>query len=503
MKADPVTHPIAMAPWIGGESGANAGAVHSAQIIRVGDAELDRSTLELRRDGRRVVLRPLPARLLMYLIQNRNRVVPKAELFEHLWPDTFVGDAALASALRDLRRAVGDDGASQEIIRTHRRLGYRLAARVSFDHFVADSAPAVLVPASDHRDAVRDIPRPHISAALHRVACRAAAGAGSVVALEGPAQCGRTTALRRFSAECESTVFSFQCRAEPWRPAFDLVGESLLRLETHFGSDRFERWVGRHSSIGAVLPELAAPRVAELSEITESVARLMMRAAESEPFVIVVDDAQNGDRDSLALLSELAPLLKTSRAVIVLGWSTTVPGHQAPHRRAGTIRMNGLGIEELRQWLDDIAPRQFDDDWALRLMHWTSGHLPHIRQIVHAALDAPGPVADPEELSANSAIRRDIGDRLRRLSPRVQRLIMVAAASSGLVEARRIAKFADIRSGATVAVDEAVRSGLLVRSSDGPTLRAVSPVVRDALLKQLDSRYALQLDRLVQRLNGN
>ena len=77
-----------------------------------------------------VPLRPKVFGLLAYLIAHRDRVVPKRELFENLWPDVHVGDATLNTCVRSLRQAVGDNGQSQRIVQTKHGHGYRFVAAV-------------------------------------------------------------------------------------------------------------------------------------------------------------------------------------------------------------------------------------------------------------------------------------------------------------------------------------------------------------------------------------
>ena len=97
---------------------------------RFGEFELDTARNELRRAGEPVELLPTPLRLLHYLISHRDRAVPKIELLDALWPDAVVSESALTSALKHLRKALGDDGTRQELVRTQRRLGIRFVADV-------------------------------------------------------------------------------------------------------------------------------------------------------------------------------------------------------------------------------------------------------------------------------------------------------------------------------------------------------------------------------------
>ena len=95
-----------------------------------GDFTLDIRLYELRRAGKPVKLEPQVFNVLVYLVQHRDRVVTKQELFEHLWPDQFVGDAALERCIRSARQAVGDSGRTQRLIKTLYGRGYRFLAAV-------------------------------------------------------------------------------------------------------------------------------------------------------------------------------------------------------------------------------------------------------------------------------------------------------------------------------------------------------------------------------------
>src|SRR5215471_5389433 len=94
------------------------------------DYELDTDLYELRRAGMPVKLEPLVFNVLAYLVQHRERVVTKQELCEHLWPDQFVGDAAIERCIAVARRALGDSGHAQRYIRTLHGRGYRFMAGV-------------------------------------------------------------------------------------------------------------------------------------------------------------------------------------------------------------------------------------------------------------------------------------------------------------------------------------------------------------------------------------
>ncbi|HEX5065077.1 MAG TPA: winged helix-turn-helix domain-containing protein [Myxococcota bacterium] len=97
-------------------------------IYAFGECELDEARRSLHRRGREVRLQPKVLDLLLFLLRHRERVVPKEVLFRELWPDVVVTDASLTRLVKEARRALGDDGRRQRVLRTSHGRGYRFAA---------------------------------------------------------------------------------------------------------------------------------------------------------------------------------------------------------------------------------------------------------------------------------------------------------------------------------------------------------------------------------------
>lgn len=99
-------------------------------ILRFGQFTLDRATRQLRSDGDSVVhLTPKAFNLLSLLVEEAPRVVEKGELHRRLWPDSFVSDATHLGLIKELRRALKDEG-DGTLIRTVHGVGYAFAAPV-------------------------------------------------------------------------------------------------------------------------------------------------------------------------------------------------------------------------------------------------------------------------------------------------------------------------------------------------------------------------------------
>lgn len=106
-------------------------------IHRFADFELDRETRALRLKGREVPLQPRIFDLLLYLVENRHRVVGKEELLRALWPGVIVTDSSLQRAV-SLARAALQQGGLGDAIRNYSRHGYRFHG----DGMRAGDAPA-------------------------------------------------------------------------------------------------------------------------------------------------------------------------------------------------------------------------------------------------------------------------------------------------------------------------------------------------------------------------
>ena len=88
---------------------------------------------ELYRDGELISVEPKAFDLLVLLITNRDRAVDKNELQDNIWPDTIVTEASLTRCVMKARRAIGDDLAANEMIKTVRGHGYRFTGDMKND----------------------------------------------------------------------------------------------------------------------------------------------------------------------------------------------------------------------------------------------------------------------------------------------------------------------------------------------------------------------------------
>jgi TolB-like protein len=104
---------------------------------------LDTDRRELHRGAERIAVEPQVFDLLAYLLRNRDRVVSKDDLIASVWGGRIVSDSALTSRINAARKAVGDSGGEQKLIRTIPRKGLRFVGDVRMQSSgAASSGPA-------------------------------------------------------------------------------------------------------------------------------------------------------------------------------------------------------------------------------------------------------------------------------------------------------------------------------------------------------------------------
>ena len=106
---------------------------------------------ELRHSGAAVPVEPQVFDVLAYLVRHRDRIISKNELFDTVWQGRLVSDAALNSRISAARRAIGDSGNEQALIRTLHKRGFRFVGEVEEAYAAPEvhAPPAPDTPADD------------------------------------------------------------------------------------------------------------------------------------------------------------------------------------------------------------------------------------------------------------------------------------------------------------------------------------------------------------------
>ena len=100
-------------------------------IYHFDDFQLDTELLELSRNGNIVDTEPQVFALLQVLIENRHKVLSKDQLIELIWQGRPLSDGVVSSRIKSTRKAIGDDGHAQKLIKTIHGRGFRFVGEIS------------------------------------------------------------------------------------------------------------------------------------------------------------------------------------------------------------------------------------------------------------------------------------------------------------------------------------------------------------------------------------
>jgi DNA-binding winged helix-turn-helix (wHTH) protein len=104
------------------------------KIFSFDDVKVELRTGEVFKAGAAVAPEPKVFKLLVFLIENTDRLVEKEEILDVLWKDVNVTENSLASAIAKLRRTLGDDSKNGKYIQTLHARGYRFVAKVKVEN---------------------------------------------------------------------------------------------------------------------------------------------------------------------------------------------------------------------------------------------------------------------------------------------------------------------------------------------------------------------------------
>jgi TolB-like protein len=124
------------------------------------DHTLDTDRRELRRGTESIAVEPQVLDLLICLVENRNRVVTKNDLIASVWNGRVVSEATLSSRIYAARKALGDTGQCQRLIRTFQRKGVRFVGDVQSQSNPEVTPAAGPQPVDEVREPVRPASAP-------------------------------------------------------------------------------------------------------------------------------------------------------------------------------------------------------------------------------------------------------------------------------------------------------------------------------------------------------
>lgn len=292
--------------------------VAGSSTFSFGDVVIMVDSYEVSRGGEHVAIEPQVFEVLCYLIEHRDRVVGKLELYDNVWGDRFVSESALTSRIKSARRAVGDDGRRQEIIRTTHGRGYRFVADViqTTNEVEAKSAAETAQHAADTTQALAarsSVPaptRPLVARDRELAALFELLSANRLVTVTGPGGVGKTRVATEVATRWDHdfddmvTYASLATVSDPDQvivamrdalgmragsaDAFGAVRENLAGKSTLLVLDNFEHVVESAPMLGDLVESV--PGVRMLLTSRERLGLAGEQVLELEPLALTSDD---------------------------------------------------------------------------------------------------------------------------------------------------------------------------------------------------------------------
>ena len=152
------------------------------------DIRIEPATFRAFKAGQGIQLEPKALRLLLFLIENRDRLIEKEEILNTIWNGTYVTENALTREIAKLRKLLGDDPKAPKYIQTVHTLGYRFSAELAEPSSEAD-------PFSAQAQDGEAIARPESIPAPAPPIAAAAIPPASTTAKRAPSRRAMTTAI--------------------------------------------------------------------------------------------------------------------------------------------------------------------------------------------------------------------------------------------------------------------------------------------------------------------
>lgn len=382
-------------------------------IYTFGTLELDLDTRELRADDRVIPLGPKPFDLLALLVARQGAVVTKDELYEQLWPDTYVSEWALTSAVKLARRGLREAGVSPSdgvALKTVHGRGFRFVGDVrqgEAGHEVGTlSAPS---PAAAE---VGLVGRNGELQELRRVLDAASRGEPQTAVVVGEAGIGKTALVDAFLEGARTggarvavgQAVEHYGRGQPYLPVLDAWGRLLHGVHREEFRPALEdlapSWLVHLP--GESEGGIGAPALSAIGRSSDRMLREMGAVVDAttkeHPLVVVLEDLHWSDHATIELLVYLMQRRSPARVLWLLSYRPSelpveggalrgVTSALGGRGRGVELKLGALGRDDVGAYLRQrFGGASVDAELTQSLFSRTEGHPLFLSNLIDVAL---------------------------------------------------------------------------------------------------------------------
>lgn len=473
-----------------------------------GDFELDTSSRELRRQGQRLAVQPRVFDTLRYLVEHRDRVVSRDELVNALWGGLALNEVAVPWSISHARKALRQTARDSAPIRTLRGQGYRFTASVRQVALSDLQSPK-------HPRTDGEVPswlgREPIVGALTDALQRLASGVGGRIVVAGEVGVGKTHCLQNLAKDARllgiRTLTGSAMRGDerapfwPWRQL--LRAAAYERAHTASGErsdvrEVLEIFEQRPSSTEAMIPLSGRAHV----EVVERVAATLRGLAHDAPTLLICDDFDEADVESIRVWQRLSPAAESESLLVIVGArrpdKLRLPRHMGKDARV--LEVGSLTQSETIQWVRMAVDPAVATEVASLIHEKTGGNALFVEETCQALLTRTqrARLPTPDDVPLAATLGTLLKSRLEILQEDSRRLVQLAAliddapgmgllsAASSLMGERLYA-----------AVDEAVEAGCLRWVDSGNSVEFSHGALREVIIGEMPRAARSALHALI------
>jgi DNA-binding winged helix-turn-helix (wHTH) protein/hemoglobin-like flavoprotein len=362
-------------------------------VIAFEDFTIDPDRFELRRGALPIRVEPKVLDLIVFLADNADRVVTRDELLGAVWKGVRVGDAALSRAIREARRALGDDGNGQRSIKTVRGRGYRFVAPIRRSTVAAATPPTPSARPGDRSFFGRE----EVLAQFSRLLDRTVTGRGTALVVRGEPGIGKSEILERCLeiARARGTMVAVgRCGSSHGAPAFWPWVQAMRCCRDALGL-RAREVVP--ADVQLVLEPLwsTPSRAADYDEesarfdVLDATSRFFEAIAQLGPVAIAIDDIHAADTGSRMMADWLVRELRPHPVLLALS-ARIHEGRGVPPAISSAadldLLLEGLTPTAVAAWLADAIPDGVTASDVTRVCATTRGNPLYIRHLLSTTM---------------------------------------------------------------------------------------------------------------------
>lgn len=354
---------------------------------------------------------------------------------------------------------------------------------------------------------------------------RMLAGRRQVLTLAGEPGVGKTRLAEAFGNTAENqgaVVLWGRCFEEQGAPPYWPWVQILREFVDASSVSELRRLVGSHANrLVALVPELASILgLAENSATTtpdagqarflafDAISRMLRRAAEQVPIVLIIDNAHWSDKPSLALLEHASRELAKSRVLIVCTYRDTEIGRDNPlletlgifgaGNSVARLRLTGLEREAIAALAELVLGKSLLPDIVAEIDQQTDGNPLFVIELLKVLIDESRHAGvEPIEVRVPEGVREAIGRRLSGLSDTVNHLLRVASVFGRHFEEQPLVQVAAMEIEVVLAgLDSAAAAGFVEFDSTRNSRRFTHALIRETLYDEIPTPDRLRLHGL-------